>query len=219
MSGDPSPSLRSGPARLLPTRIAGYSRFVATAKRLLPVGAAVLIGLVALWPHINKKDNRFRIGISVLQEGDSSAPNMLNPRYVGTDKENRPFSITADLARNISPGATTVDLEMPKADVTMNDGTWLVLTAAEGRYDHIARSLLLAGNVNLFHDTGYEIRTSKVIVDLSEGTAKGPDAVEGQGPFGDMKAEGFQIYDRGTTILLTGRAKVIMYPGAREDLK
>ena len=59
---------------------------------------------------------------------------MINPRYVGTDKDNQPFSLTADLARNLSGPGTQVELEMPKADITTQDGTWLVLTAENGIY-------------------------------------------------------------------------------------
>lgn len=216
-------TLGSGPEgmvrRLLPHQIAGYSRFVAAAKRLLPVVAGVLIALVALWPHITRKDGRFRIGISTLQESGAEAPTMINPRYVGTDSENRPFSVTADLARNLALNSTSVDLEMPKADITMEDGTWLVLTAREGHFEREAKVLNLAGSVNLFHDTGYEIRTTKVRVDLEEGKATGPEPVEGQGPFGDLKGEGFELFGRGTIIVLTGKSKVTIYPGIRDDAK
>lgn len=217
--GAGSGGVRDRAARLLPTGVAGYSRFVATAKRLLPVAAALVIGLVALWPHIHTKDNKFRIGISSLQDGDTGQPTMVNPRYVGTDAENRPFSITADLARNLALGSNAVDLEMPKADITMADGTWLVLTASSGHFDRMNKTLLLAGNVNLFHDRGYEIRTAKVLVDIGEGAARSTDPVDGQGPFGEMKAEGFQLLDRGATILLTGRAKVVFYPGVKEEVQ
>jgi lipopolysaccharide export system protein LptC len=229
MAADPLPSplhpgagsggVRDRAARLLPKGVAGYSRFVATAKRLLPVVAALVIALVALWPHIHTKDNKFRIGISALQDGDSGMPTMVNPRYVGSDSENRPFSVTADLARNLSLNTQAVDLEMPKADITMADGTWLVLTASEGHFDRLAKTLLLSGNVNLFHDRGYEIRTARVLVDIGEGAARGTDPVEGHGPFGDMKAEGFQMLDRGSTILLTGKAKVTFHPGIREEVQ
>ncbi|MEK9725506.1 MAG: hypothetical protein VW405_18790, partial [Rhodospirillaceae bacterium] len=84
-----------------------YSRFVSLMKLLLPLAALVVVALVIAWPHLNTADLKFRIGFAALQLSDED-PSLINPRYVGTDKDNQPFSVTADLARNLSgPGPGT----------------------------------------------------------------------------------------------------------------
>ncbi|MCG8511177.1 MAG: LPS export ABC transporter periplasmic protein LptC [Rhodospirillales bacterium] len=200
----------------------GYSRFVGAMKVLLPAGAAILIALVAIWPYLKTTDNRLRLGFSTLVSTEADGPNIINPHLVGFDSGNPPFSITADLAKNIRvrkdfwQEGSPVELEMPKADITLDDGTWLVLTANSGLLTPSDKTLDLSGAVNLFHDSGYELSTSKARVDLEAGAASSDQPVQGQGPFGNLTSEGMQLDRKGGRIVFTGKAKLILYPGAGE---
>ncbi|MBL6946938.1 MAG: LPS export ABC transporter periplasmic protein LptC [Rhodospirillales bacterium] len=196
----------------------GYSRFVGMMKILLPVGAVVLVVLVVAWPYLQPSDGRFLIGFSTLVTTEAESPNIVNPRLVGTDSDDNPFSITADLAKNFRirkdfwDSGPPVELEMPKADMTLDDGSWLVLTASTGLLSPTNKTLELTGDVNLFHDSGYELRTEKATIDLQAGAARSDLPVEGQGPFGNLKAEGMQLTEKGKTITFTGKAKLVIYP-------
>jgi len=199
----------------------GYSRFVGMMKVLLPVGAVVLIALVVVWPYLQATDGRFRIGFASLVATQAERPNIVNPRLVGTDEKDQPFSITADLAKDFylrkdfwGNTATPVELEMPKADITLKDGTWLVLTANTGLLTPNTKMLELSGAVNLFHDSGYELRTTHAMVDLASGGAVSDRPVEGQGPFGTVNAEGLRLTDKGKDIVFTGKARLVLYPDA-----
>ncbi|MCW8836505.1 MAG: LPS export ABC transporter periplasmic protein LptC [Rhodospirillales bacterium] len=192
----------------------GYSRFVVSMKLVLPILALLLIGLVVVWPQLQGVDHRFRIGFSGTDAREAADLNMVNARYMGTDAENRPFTITADIARNLTPSARLVNLELPKADIVLEDGTWLVMTADTGEYDQTAKTLLLKGGVNMFHDTGYEMNTSSAIMDLSSGDALGKEPVAGQGPFGELRSEGFRMIDKGKKIIFTGKAHLVVLPNA-----
>ena len=200
-------------AKAVHNRVASYSRFVSLMKVLLPAAAAVLVILVGAWPHLQVKDDRFRIGFSALKVRDAEDPAMTNARYMGTDKNALPFSITADLAKNLVKGTAMVELEMPKADMTLDDGTWLVLTAETGIYSRETRTLNLVGAVNLFHDSGYEIRTAKARIDFVHGAATGTDPVRGHGPFGELVSEGFVLRNKGKFIRFTGKSKLVLYSG------
>lgn len=190
-----------------------YSRFVQLMKLLLPATAALLIILILVWPYLRTEDLRFRLSYAAVTANNSEDPSMVNPRYLGFDKENQAFSITADLARNLADKSTVVELEMPKADITLDDGTWLVLTARNGIFTQLKKTLILEGAVNLFHDSGYEFQTSKANIDLENGLAKGDQPIRGQGPFGEMQGEGFRLIDKGKTIIFTGKSKLVIYPG------
>jgi lipopolysaccharide export system protein LptC len=112
-----------------------------------------------------------------------------------------------------------VHLELPKADMTADDGAWLALTARTGAYHRAAEMLDLAGSVNLFHDKGVEISTESARIDLRNGTAEGQQPVEGQGIFGTVDAEGFRVLDRGQTIIFTGKSRLVLHSGAQEALQ
>jgi len=196
----------------------GYSRFVGMMKVVLPVAAAVLIILVAVWPYLTPSDSRFRLGFSSLVASEAESPNIVNPRLVGTDEKNQPFQITADLAKNFHlrqdywQETKPVELEMPKADVTLDDSTWLVVTANTGLLTPATKKLQLNGAVNLFHDSGYELRTSRALIDLNAGTAVSDQPVEGQGPFGTLNGEGLRIFKNSRTVVLLGKSRVVLYP-------
>ncbi|HAD85889.1 MAG TPA: LPS export ABC transporter periplasmic protein LptC [Rhodospirillaceae bacterium] len=193
-----------------------YSGFVQVAKVMLPAAAVGLIALVILWPHLRTEDLRFRIGFAAIKSNVDGDPNLLNPRYVGTDEDNQPYAVTADIAKKLDGEGMDVriGLELPKADITLKDGTWLVLTAENGIYARRNKTLDLSGAVNLFHDSGYEFRTDKAQVDLARGIAEGDRPVRGQGPFGTLNAEGFRLLNKGRTIVFTGKSKMILKPGA-----
>jgi lipopolysaccharide export system protein LptC len=48
---------------------------------------------------------------------------------------------------------------------------------------------------------------------MKAGDARGSKPVEGQGPFGNLKAEGFVIHNRGERIEFTGRSTIVLHPG------
>jgi lipopolysaccharide export system protein LptC len=196
-----------------------YSRFVTMMKVLLPVIALVLIVLVVAWPYLKINDARFNIGFTALKVGNVEDPAMINPRFQGADKDRQTFSITADIAKNLLKGGKSVELEMPKADISLEDGSWLVLTAKNGIYVRQDETLTLNDQVNLFHDSGYEFRTESAVIDLTKGTASGTASVAGQGPFGNLKAEGFHLVDKGKTIYFIGKSKLTIYPYAGGALR
>jgi lipopolysaccharide export system protein LptC len=102
---------------------------------------------------------------------------------------------------------------MPKADITMTDGSWLLITAEQGVYGQEMQVLDLAGKVNLFHDRGYEIETETVHINLNSSTAEGASPVSGHGPIGDLQSEGFRMNNKKNIILFTGKASLKLYPG------
>jgi lipopolysaccharide export system protein LptC len=183
-------------------------------KVFLPILALLLIGLVLIWPQLKSEDHRFMIGFSGIEAREAADLNMVNARYMGVDNNNQPLSITADIAKNLAFDAEVVELEMPKADMTLDDGSWLVLTAEAGKYSQNARRLDLSGLVNLYHDSGYEIRTKMAGIDLAKGEARGTEPVVGHGPFGQLEAQGFVLKDLGARILFTGKSHLVLYSGA-----
>jgi lipopolysaccharide export system protein LptC len=190
----------------------GYSRFVALMKFLLPAIAVGLLLLVVAWPRLQPTVERLRLGIPKIDLSEASDLRMVNARYSGVDKQSRPFTITADVARQISGKDDLLALEAPKADITLQSGAWLAVTADTGAYQSRAQLLDLFGRVNLFHDKGYEFRTDIAHVDMAAGSAEGDQPVEGQGVFGHVTAEGFRLLDRGQTIVFTGKSHLVLVP-------
>lgn len=194
----------------------GRSRFVATMKYILPGLAMALLVVVVAWPEFANDDSRFRILEAVGPIG-TSRPQVLNARVLGVDSQSRPFQITADTsALKKDEGREFYFLEQPKADIVLEDGSWVALTATDGEYEEETKYLYLVGNVNVFHDAGHEFNTPRARFNLDDRSASGDDPVEGQGPLGTLQSEGFRIFDGGDRVLFTGKAQMFVYRGARD---
>lgn len=214
------PAAEKVPRDVRPPRLSTrstYSLFVSLMKIVLPALAVAIILLVLVWPRIMPEDPRFRIGLSDLDPEAAGNLSMVNPRFQGRDSQDQPFSIVAEKATQPKSGTNRIDLAKPKADITLDEGTWIALTADNGIYSRTGKTLDLSGHVSLFHDQGFEMRTARARIDLEQGRASGDAPVTGQGPAGHLEAEGFRVRDRGQTIVFTGSSRLTIYPDELGD--
>jgi lipopolysaccharide export system protein LptC len=187
-----------------------YSRFVTRMKLLMPAMALGLLLLVAVWPRIQSTLLRVAVPLPHIDTSAARDLKMVNMRYAGFDKHNRPFTITADVARQHPGKDDMVELEGPKSDMTTENGTWIAIDAYTGLYQPQRELLDMFGNVEVFQDKGNEFHSDSMHVDIAKGAAESSDAVEGQGPFGVVEAQGFRMEDHGKTIYFIGKSHLTL---------
>ena len=184
-----------------------YSRFVGIAKRILPATALALLLLVAVWPRIQGAVDRVQFArMPKIDASQARQVRMVDPRYSGVDRDNRPFVVTADAATQMAKADDAISLDSPKADLATTAGNWDELTAYVGLYQPEAQQLDLFGNVELYQDKGNALRSDSVTINMAQGTAISHGPVEGDGTFGHVQAQGLRVLDRGQTIIFTGHA-------------
>jgi lipopolysaccharide export system protein LptC len=198
------------PRRAVVAQNSSYSRLVGWLKLVLPLVAATLLLLVGAWPQLKASFDHLHLMLPKIDLKEARDLRMLNARYSGLDRQNRPYVVTAEVARQASGQDDLMSLEEPKADITMQSGAWIALTSETGVYQSQAQSLDLFGDVNLYHDRGMTFVTDTAHLDLAAGTAEGHDTVNGHGPSGEVVAEGFQILDKGDVIIFTGKARMVL---------
>lgn len=196
-----------------------YSQIVGFMKFLLPAVALGIATLVLMWPQLNPLDQRFRLAPVQVSIEDLENLRMVQPRYVGVDERNQPYSIVASQATQAKGSSDATDLAEPQGDLTTQQGTWLALTADHGLYHQPDKTLELWGGVSLFHDGGYEIATERARVDLGRGSAEGDAPVQGQGPNSVLTGQGFRILDRGARIEVRGRSRVVLFPAPQAQAR
>jgi lipopolysaccharide export system protein LptC len=191
-------------------------RFAVTLlKRALPLLAFAALALIALWPQIAGIEDQVRVSYRKPSVNvPTGAASVVEPRFQGTDDRGRPYTLSADTATQ-EQGADAVALTRPRGDVTLEDGAWVMLQSDAGTFHREQRRLDLAGNVALFHDSGYEMQTDAAEVDLREGTARGNEPVAAQGPAGTLDAVGFTLRERGDVVIFGGPARMVLVPGAK----
>jgi lipopolysaccharide export system protein LptC len=194
---------------MLPTpgRIKRRRFLITLTKWLLPVAATALLASIALWPEIRDATTKTRLsmqGVSADVEGGK----LIDARYNGVDEKGRPYTVTAATARQIDP--ERVGLTLPKGDITLENGTWLMLTAKQGTFVQHLNQLDLVQDVTLYRDDGTTMHTASATLDLKAGAAAGAEPTHAEGPFGVLDAQGFTIMDKGTAIDFPGPAHVIL---------
>lgn len=194
-----------------------YSRFVHLLKLVSATVALILLVAVIVWPQLKPRDGSFQIDASHGGTEDAERLNMINPRYTGLDENDLPYEVTADLASQENAKSDLISLDNPKADMTMKDGTWVALTARSGLYGQKSQQLELTGEVNLFHDSGYEFNSESATIDLGTGAGEGHEPSFGHGPAGEIQGEGFRFTDKGKTIIFTGKSRLLLYPNTDDD--
>lgn len=203
-AGDQAPLLR----RPMPPHLQRRTRVVVAMRFILPAVAALLLAALALWSRFGFDGASLHLNIGAINVGVVDQLVMSNPHFEGLDDKNQPFSVTADSATEADAKADIIDLAAPQADITLQNGTWLTMTADSGRFHRRAQTLDLLGAVNLFHDQGYELHTRDVHIDLVANRATSSSPVDGHGPSGDLKAEGLDVSEGGKVVKLLGHAEL-----------
>jgi len=206
-------------ARLAPSARGMARRHAAMrlAKLALPAGAATLLALLMFWPDIEGKEGRlsFRRGPAIVAE----ALQVTSPLYQGLDELNRPYTVTARMARQrpnaaagmpVAAGTEVIELDAPRADMTMTDGAWLLIESRDGVYDRGRNRLHLAGDVTIYHDNGMRFQSDTASVDITGGNANGNRPTQAQGSFGTIVSEGFELRERGAVVIFTGNSHAVL---------
>src|SRR6516162_5853333 len=186
-----------------------YSRRVAFLKRVLPAIGVTLLLLVAGWSRLAPLLESVRLGFPAIDPREARELRMVNPRYGGLDRYNRPYVVTAAIGRQVPDRNDVMALERPKAVMSVHGGASVVLTAATGIYQSQAQLLDLFEDVTLIHENGTRFVTQRAHLNLSDNSAEGNEPVEGHGPSGDITGQGFRILSKGETIIFTGESHLL----------
>ncbi|MCB8875328.1 LPS export ABC transporter periplasmic protein LptC [Acidisoma silvae] len=206
-----APNRRSWRGRKMPSSGALRRRrmLVTWMKRLLPLGALMLLSLVMLWPELINQHNPARVSYHLGTGPDGADQgSMTKAHYEGIDDTGRPYTMTADQA--VQTDADTVVLTHPAGDMTMKAGSWIMIQSKDGLYHAKAQHLDLTNHVVLYRDDGTTVRTSQAAINLKDSSASGHEVVNADGPFGTLSAKGFNITDRGTRLHFTGPSKLVL---------
>jgi lipopolysaccharide export system protein LptC len=167
-----------------------YSQFVGLMKRALPIAAAAVLAAVIVYSLLPRQAERITITAQSMGRIKNDLA-MMKPRLTGTDDDGNPFVITADIAIQDPKHLHRGRMKGIEADSNSQDGHWTNVTATEGYFDMDTGTLKLRNGVSLYTDTGNELHTASVDINMKKGLFHGPGAVTGHGPFGTMRADSF----------------------------
>jgi len=193
-----------------------HSARVRLFRRIIPIGAAIGIGfiaVVALFNPFGKIDGLSMGPISL----SGTQVTMESPRLSGYRKDNRAYEVTANAAMQDVRRPTVIELRDMKARLTLDDaGTVARLEAETGLFDTQKEHLELRQNVRVRTDGGQEADLRSASVDLKAGSVVSEEPVRVRLPDATVEADGLNIRDSGKIVTFIGNVKTVIDLGAAD---
>ena len=187
-------------------------------KLFFPAIALAIVGLTFAWPQVMPDKRKFGVAANLIEGIGVDGLFIEQPKYVGMDRSQRPYQISATSAAQKHESDDQVLLQGPKADIFLNTSGWIAINSNQGVYNRSNQVLALSGDVTIFHDQGYEFRTKALKVDLLNGIGSSTTQVNVRGLAGEISSQGFEITRQGTRVLFTGKSIAILRGSRRSNL-
>ena len=183
----------------------------------LPMATGAIVAFLVLTPLSPRSEVSFILDRDKVEQIDERL-RIDSATYRGSDKQGRPFSLSADEAVQRSSAEGIVRLQDVVARILLRDGPARI--AAEGGAYDISEELLdVNGPVMLRAADGYSLTARGVSVDLREQLLLGEEGVSGAVPAGTFSADSLRVDLDARTITLDGNARLRMVPGALESME
>lgn len=188
-----------------------WDQFVSFMRITLPIFALILGTVTVLWPFINEKEVSFTLSKDDVTQGDGRV-RMTNLQYVGTDNDNRLFTVTADSGEQADPNAERVKLTGITAEMEIEPRIPAIVNARTGIYRMKERTLSLIGGVHLETGNGYTLDMLGADVDLKTRSAEGQGSIIGTSDLGEIRASRMTIQVKEQIGLFEGGVKMRIIP-------
>ena len=192
-----------------------YSSFVRGMRVALPTLALLTLGVILIWPGLQSRVAGVQLSFANLDSVGSEL-RMVSPRLTGTDREDRPYTVTAKSAIPEQNDTNRIILDAVDGDMTLADGTWINLSSPLGVYDKFLRRLELTGPVAFHTDQGFEVNARSALIDMAQGSIVTDEPVALQGPFGTLEADRSSLLERGRKVQFDGHVHGYFVQAKRE---
>ena len=187
--------------------ILNYSFYINVLKRILFIISFLLIVLMFLnktvqkYTEITSKDDF---------NTDQGEQIVIEPKFIGLDKNKKPFTIRAEKAKKTRANENLYKLEMPSGEIKDSSGDMIFLKSSEGEFDQKNQKIFLYRNVELSREDGLLFETEEAMIDLKTNNIFGKTEVSGRDKKGKIFSNGFSITEEGNKILFKGKTNLLI---------
>lgn len=196
------------PAAPLPV-LARYSSHIQIA---LPFLALIVVMAGLVWPLLTGEVVRVPVGRAPVGGDRTDYASLDRPRLSGLDRTDRPYSLAAERATQRGRDDTVIDLTAPRIELTARNGRRIEVWSDSGRFDRTESHMDFAGNVTARDDRGNTVVAERLRVDPRAGSMISDRPIRGDGPDGEVDAEGIEVRGHGERVIFTGRVRLLLRP-------
>ena len=180
---------------------------------LLGIGVAVTL-LVASWLGFLHQSSDSKLEIKDVKITNSGEIALTGARYRGVTSSGQPFLITADQASEANNGSGHIDMQQPRAAITMKNGQIIKLQSNYGIFNQPDNIVDMAGNVVVVQPArNLTLTSDSLFADLKLGEMRSLVPVTVTDNARRIDAETVTVFDNGDRILFGGAARMVMQPG------
>lgn len=190
-------------------RLSRRAKLLRTAKLIMPSLAAVLIGLILIFPSLKKSSIVAGLDVTIPKKGELEKLHMEQTEFSITDKDNKVSTFTADQIDEIKPGSKVVKIFNPVGQIPAAENKLVNINADFGYYNQNVSVLKIEHNVKAVYDDGTTALTETATYDFKKSYGSGDKAVYAFGEWGKLWAEGFEFDQNQNLLVLTGKSKII----------
>ena len=186
-----------------------YSKFIKTIKFVF-LGISILMLLLIV---INNRQSQIKIvgdKFSYSEKIDGSINQVLvDPIFMGLNKEEQPFKVTASKATRFKEETNTFYLENPIGEILIDNNKYY-LSGNNGVYDKNIQELKINGDVKFNNNLDLKFSTTEVFFDFKKQILFGEKAVSGYRNNTKIDSQGIKILNKENKIIFTGKTKLLL---------
>ena len=186
-----------------------YSKFIKTIKFVF-LGISILMLLLIV---INNRQSQIKIvgdKFSYSEKIDGSINQILvKPIFMGLNKEEQPFKVTASKATRFKEETNTFYLENPIGEILIDNDKYY-LSGNNGVYDKNIQELKINGDVKFNNNLDLKFSTTEVFFDFKKQVLFGEKDVSGYRNNTKIDSQGIKILNKENKIIFTGKTKLLL---------
>ena len=186
-----------------------YSKFIKTIKFIFLAISILMLVLII----INNRQNQIKIvgeKFSYTEKIDGSINQVLvKPIFMGLNKKEQPFKVTATKATRFKEESNTFYLENPVGEILIDNDKYF-LSGNSGVYDKNIQELKINGDVKFNNNLDLKFSTTEVLFDFKDEILFGEKAVSGYRNNSKIDSQGIKILNKENKIIFTGKTKLLL---------
>ena len=186
-----------------------YSKFIKTIKFIFLTISILMLVLII----VNNRQNQIKIvgeKFSYTEKIDGSINQVLvKPIFMGLNKKEQPFKVTASKATRFKEESNTFYLENPVGEILIDNDKYF-LSGSNGIYDKNIQELKINGDVKFNNNLDLKFSTTEVLFDFKDQILFGEKAVSGYRNNSKIDSQGIKILNKENKIIFTGKTKLLL---------
>ena len=187
-----------------------HLRALRFAKLVMPSVAALLIGLILVFPNFKKNNMITQSDVTMPKKGEFEKLHAEDASFSMTDSNGKISSFTAETMDETQSKSKVIKIIKPKGKIPLKESDKFVdIQSDVGYFNQKKNVILLQQNVKAVYDKSTHLETNEAEYDFNKAYGKGQKALYAYGDWGKLWADSF-AYDKNEEILyLNGNSKLV----------